>query len=156
MIHQIPNNVKKRAFFAERIFTPFIFLFLLSDWRNERETERRSPFFFCFDRPFFANVHLDVALIVTSFSAQLKEDDRKKGNCKFTTIQIPLWRLQTYLLLDFFSFFFLLVWSYFYTSLHCDCAQSSTIKKVVLLRARVAIYAYFERNTSCISDQSHK
>lgn len=117
------------------LFYLSFFLIRLKKWGENRKEE---PFlFFCFDRPLFANVHLDVPLIVASFSAQLKENGRKKGNCKF--------RSETFLFLDF-SLFSLFVWSYFYISLNNDCAQSSTIKKVVSLQTRVAIYVYFEWN----------
>lgn len=43
---------EKRDLFVRRHFTAFIFLFLLSDWRNERKTVR-GDLFFCFDCPLF-------------------------------------------------------------------------------------------------------
>lgn len=140
MYHILNNREKKTSFLCGRNFTPFIFFsYPIEEMRGKPKGGALS----FFDRPLFANVHLDVALIVASFSAQPRENDREKRNCKFTTIQIPPWRLQTFLFLDFSSLFFLFVWSYFYTSLHCDRAQSCTIKKVVSLQTRVAIYAYF-------------
>lgn len=45
MYHILNNREKKTSFLCGKEFYPF-YLFLLSDWRNERETERRSPFFF--------------------------------------------------------------------------------------------------------------
>lgn len=105
MYHTLNNGEKKNELSLREGILPLLSFFFSYSIEEMRGKPKGGALSF-FDRSLFANVHLDVALIVASFSAQPRENDREKRNCKFTTIQIPPWRLQTFFFLDFSSLFF--------------------------------------------------